>query len=210
MNAKTLLIFTGGVIVGLIMGVALSSLFVAPTTSTGSRAPAPVAPQQGGQDRLRLQQELTQMEQVVKSDPKNYRAWVGIGNNRFDLGDSKGSIEGYRKALELDDSDANVWTDMGIMYRRIGDFQMALESFQAAMQRDPTHALSRMNAGIVYVNDLNQYDKGIEAWEAYLKIVPSGPQADDVRRQIEEVKSRGGAVPAPAGQENYFPKPAQP
>lgn len=193
MNAKLIFTFAGGVVVGLILG---AMLFSAPGPSTVTRGGAPVTPVQPQQpqvDKLRLQREISQAEQIVKTDPSNYRAWKKLGDNYFDLAERKKSIAAYRKALAINDGDPNVWTDMGVMYRREGDFTKALESFDEAIRRGPTHATSRANKGVVLVYDLQRYAEGIAAWEDFLRLQPSGAQADQVRQNLERARQLAGA-----------------
>ncbi len=195
MNAKTIFTFAGGVVTGLIIGVLLFS----GGGSGGPGSPAPVAPPQPQVDRIKLQGEITQLEGMIKEDPQNYQAWKTLGDSYFDIQEPQKSISAYRKALELDDSDPNVWTDLGVMYRRVGDFTKAIEAFDAAIERGPSHTISRLNKGVVYVFDLREYDKGIAAWEDFLRLQPSGPQADQVRQQLEQARSMRGAAETGAG-----------
>jgi tetratricopeptide (TPR) repeat protein len=201
----------------------------------GGGTVTPVQPQQPQVDKIALQRQITQLETLVKTDPQNYQAWKQMGDALFDIGERQRSVEAYTKALEIDDSDPNVWTDMGVMYRQLKKPDKALEAFDEAMKRGPSHTISRLNRGVVLVYDLNRIDEGIAAWEEFLEIQPSGPQADDVRARIAQVRQQQGgipavpavspdaelppdhppvegAVPAPAGGEggdpsSYFPKP---
>jgi tetratricopeptide (TPR) repeat protein len=177
---------------------------------------------------VKLQRDIAQLEQIVKADPGNYQAWKKIGDNYFDIGEFKKSVDGYRKALDIDDGDPNVWTDMGVMYRRLGDFPMAIECFQEAIDRGPSHSVSRLNLGVVYVNDLKDYSKGIAAWEDFLRVEPAGARADSVREQLRQVKQmmaaqsgeidlppdhpdvgESGEASVPGDPATYFPKPEQ-
>ena len=227
MNAKTVFTFAGGMVVGLILGVLIFSGPSSTPSGSGQRL-QPQQPQQPQVDMVKLQKDIAQLEQIVKGDAGNYQAWKKLGDNYFDIGELKKSVTAYSKALDLDDSDPNVWTDMGVMYRRLGDFTKALESFQTAADKGPNHSVSRLNIGVVYVNDLKDYAKGIAAWEDFLRVEPSGQRADAIREQIGQVKQMmaaqsgdvelppdhpdlggsGGAPPAgdPA---TYFPKPDQ-
>ena len=220
MNAKTIFTFAGGVITGLILG---AWLFSGPSSQV-SQAPTPVTPTQV--DTIRLQQEVTQLEGLVKNDPENYQAWKKMGDNLFDIGEFQRSVDAYNTALALDGSDPNVWTDMGVMYRRLGTPEKALESFDEAIKRDPNHTVSRLNKGVVYIYDLNDIDKGVAAWEDFLRVQPSGPQADNIRGELEKlgrmkatresgdlppdhptVPSEPGSGSGGGDPSGYFPKP---
>ena len=155
MDAKTVFTFAGGMVVGLILGV---FIFSGPSPTPSGFAPgAPQQAQQPQVDMVKLQRDIAQLEQIAKSDPGNYQAWKKLGDNYFDIGEQRKSVEAYRKALDIDDSDPNVITDMGVMYRQLGEFSKALENFQAAAAKAPSHSISRLNIGVVYVNDLKDY-----------------------------------------------------
>lgn len=210
MDAKTVFTFAGGMVVGLILGVLI---FSGPSpTSSGRPGPAP-PPQQAQVDMVKLQRDIAQLEQIAKADPGNYQAWKKLGDNYFDIGEQRKSVAAYRKALDIDDSDPNVLTDMGVMYRQLGEFSKALENFQAAAEKAPSHAISRLNIGVVYVNDLKDYAKGIAAWEDYLRVEPTGARADSIRGQMEQIKqmmaAQGGGASPPGDPATYFPKPDQ-
>jgi cytochrome c-type biogenesis protein CcmH/NrfG len=227
MNAKTIFTFFGGVVTGLVLGV---WLFSGPSTQV-SQAPQPVAQNQPQVDKIKLQQNINQLEGLLKNDPENYQAWKKLGDSYFDVEQPAKSVEAYRKALAIDDGDPNVWTDMGVMYRKMGDPAKAIESFDKAIERGPTHTVSRLNKGVVYIYDMNDVEKGIAAWEDFLQVQPSGPQADNIRAELQQLKLRQGiqepggelpeghptldsqeAAPGSGGTDpaGYFPKPEQP
>jgi len=233
MDAKTVFTFAGGVVLGLIIGVLI---FGGGPSGGGSPVATSVAPQQPQVDKIKLQREISQLEELIKTDPKNYQAWKQMADKLFDIGEPADSIKAYSTALDLDDSDPNVWTDMGVMYRQVGDFTKALEAFDTAIERGPNHTISRLNRGVVLVYDLQRVDEGIAAWESFLKLQPTGPQADDVRNRIAAVRQQpapalpagasgelppdhppleGGAAGQPAPESGsgdpagYFPKPGE-
>jgi cytochrome c-type biogenesis protein CcmH/NrfG len=225
MNAKTVFTFAGGMVVGMILW---ALIFSGPSPAPSGYAPAPAPQQQPQVDVVKLQRDIAQLEQIAKSDPGNYQAWKKLGDNYFDIGEQRKSIAAYRKALDIDGSDPNVLTDMGVMYRQLGEFSKALESFQAAAEKAPSHSVSRLNIGVVYVNDLKDYAKGIAAWEDFLRVEPTGARADSIRAQLVQIKQmlaaqggdaglppdhpdlgESGAAPAPGNPATYFPKPDQ-
>ena len=181
----------GGFIAGLVVGVVIMSLFGAPRGTKVSDAPAPITgQQQPGPDRIKLTREIAQAEEIVRKDPNNYQAWVQIGNDYFDLGEAQKSVDAYTKALAIKGDDPNVLTDMGVMYRQLKDFQKALAAFRKAAAAGPTHPQSRMNIGVVLMHDLNDPKGAIAAWEDYLRVAPNDPNADSIRRSIEELRGQ--------------------
>jgi len=183
------LVFSSGLVAGLVLGVIVMTVFGGPGGGSRQGAPAPVTPaQQQGPDRIKLSRDIAQLEEIVNKDPGNYQAWVQLGNDLFDMRESRRSIEAYRKALAINGSDPNVWTDMGVMYRDLKDYQEAIASFRKAAAVGPNHPESRLNLGVVYLHDLNDYPKAIAAWEDFLRVEPTGQRADSIREQLEQMR----------------------
>ena len=86
-----------------------------------------------GPDRIKLQRDIAQAEEILRKDPQNYQAWVQIGNDYFDLGEAQKSVDAYQRALAIKGDDPNVLTDMGVMYRQLKDFPKAVAAFRKAM-----------------------------------------------------------------------------
>jgi len=106
----------------------------------------------------------------VLNNPQNMEAWIQLGHVYFDTDEYDLSINAYEKALELNPNNADVLTDLGIMYRRNGQPRKALEKFDKAITVDPKHENSRINKGIVLMNDLSDRDGAVHAWEELLEI----------------------------------------
>lgn len=108
----------------------------------------------------------------VVDNPQNTNAWIQLGHIYFDTDKYDQAINAYEKALELNPNNADVLTDLGIMYRRINQPRKALEKFNKAITVDPKHENSRINKGIVLMNDLGDQDGAVQAWEELLEINP--------------------------------------
>ncbi|MDA9761766.1 tetratricopeptide repeat protein [Desulfobacterales bacterium] len=108
----------------------------------------------------------------VLDNPQNTNAWIQLGHIYFDTDKYDQAINAYEKALELNPNDADVLTDLGIMYRRSHQPRKALEKFDKAITVDPKHENSRLNKGIVLMNDLGDRDGAVQAWEELLEINP--------------------------------------
>lgn len=156
--------------IGFISGVIFSAVKSTPMDAGQNHPPQQAvgqAPQQ--QDKG---EAIKILEQTVANEPDNYEAWVRLGNNYYDTGQSEKAITAYDKALAIHNGSANVWTDLGIMYRRTGQFDKAIESFREGAKREPGHIPSRFNMGIVFLADLKDTSGAIAAWEEVLKLDP--------------------------------------
>jgi cytochrome c-type biogenesis protein CcmH/NrfG len=186
-----------GFIGGLIVGVVIMTFAGGSGSSGGSGAPAPVTPgqeQQQGPDRVKLSRDIAQLEELVRKDPNNYQALVQIGNDYFDMGEAQKSVDAYQKALAIKGDDPNVLTDMGVMYRQLKEFPKAVTAFRKAAAAGPTHPQSRMNLGVVLMHDMNDKAGAIAAWEDFLRVAPNDPNAEPIRRSLEELKGQASGT----------------
>lgn len=158
-------------VLGFIGGVVFSAVKSTPVADGSAQSAGQAAGQAPQQQDLSA--AIAELEQLVAREPDNYEAWVRLGNNYFDTNQSAKAIVAYDKALAINSASPDVWTDLGIMYRRTGQFDRALESFDEAARRDPAHLMSRFNKGIVLLNDLQNTDGAIAAWQEVLTIDPN-------------------------------------
>jgi tetratricopeptide (TPR) repeat protein len=75
------------------------------------------------------------------------------------------------------------------MFRKLGWYDRAVQNFEKANQLNSLHTQSLYNLGIVYRYDLNDFPKAVEAWEKFLAIAPPGPSTDQVRKEVDFMKS---------------------
>jgi cytochrome c-type biogenesis protein CcmH/NrfG len=196
-----------GLAIGLVVGV-----FVGYQAGSSSSAPPPTAgmgamPQQmppgmppGGMGGSapqapsgdNFQARITAMQQVVARDPKNFEAWVQLGNDYFDTRQPQKAIDAYTRALEIRPNSPNVLTDQGVMYRDLGQFDKAIANFQKANQLDPKHVQSLFNLGVVYLHDMKQPKKAIDVWNKVIQVAPQSEQAQQAKTAIDEAKKQGG------------------
>ena len=200
MNKSMLIGLAVGLVVGVFIGYQAGSSVTPPAgmgAMGGGMPPgvAPGMPPGGGAPQApgdNFQARITAMQSVVARDPKNFDAWVQLGNDYFDTRQPQKAIDAYAHALELKPNNPNVLTDQGVMYRDIGQFDKAIANFQKANQIDPKHVQSLYNVGVVYLNDLKQPKKAMEAWNKVIQTAPQSEQASQARVAIEEAKKVGG------------------
>ncbi|MBU1208563.1 MAG: tetratricopeptide repeat protein [Proteobacteria bacterium] len=176
--------FVAGIVVGVIAAVTYEDH--TPITPAALRplpsSPSPAAPSAD------WQRQIESLQSILKDDPKNVNALVQLGNAYFDTDQFDRAIEAYSKALKVDPKNVDVRTDMGIMYRRKGNFDRAIAEFKKAAEDDPRHVNSRYNLGIVFLHDKGDLKGAIKAWEDYLKLNHTGPQAENIRNQMVKMR----------------------
>jgi len=185
-NRESLIFMAVAFVIGVLVGVIGSNLAGRTSSTTTAQAPAPSGmPSQ----TVNYQQNIKVLQDVVAKDPANRNAWVELGNNFFDSEQPMQAVEAYGKALEINGDDANVLTDQGIMFRRLGWYDKAIENFDKAIRLNPQHAQSYYNLGIVYRYDLKDLAKAKSAWEKFVEINPGSAGAQQVRQELEFLKT---------------------
>ena len=139
--------------------------------------------------RLNALAEIENYKEILRKDPNNLQALIGIGNLYFDTNQDLLAIESYRKALAMDPTNANVRTDMAICYRRSGNPGQAVEELKRAISTTPRHAQARYNLGVILIQDMRDIEGGIKAWEALLENVPDYPYRDNLKGEIARMRS---------------------
>ena len=176
------------------LGFALLLALAAVLSFSGCKKKQPPAPAGEGEPiRLNAVAEIDNYKEILRKDPNNLQALIGIGNLYFDTKQDLLAIENYRKALSMDPSNANVRTDMAICYRRSGNPVQAIEELKKAISTSPRHAQSRYNLGVILVQDMHDIEGGIKAWEALLENIPDYPDRENLKGEIARLRSMPGS-----------------
>ncbi|NJD62187.1 MAG: tetratricopeptide repeat protein [Deltaproteobacteria bacterium] len=152
---------------------------------------APTAGGGGETIPLDAPSQIGNYREILKKDPGNLQALIGLGNLYFDTGQDLLAIEQYGKALALDPGNVNVRTDMAVCYRRSGNPDRAIEELKKAISMNPRHAQSRYNLGMILIHDKKDVEGGIRAWEGLLENVPDYPYRDSLKSEIAKMRGMG-------------------
>jgi cytochrome c-type biogenesis protein CcmH/NrfG len=134
-------------------------------------------------------EEIRHLQQLAEQTPKNSEAWAMLGNALMDSHRFPEAIDAYRKSLALDPKNTNIRVDMGTCYRNSKQPQRAIEEYAKALELDPNHINANRNMGVVLAFDLNDKKGAIKAFEKYLSLAPSAPDAQDIRQTTQRLKS---------------------
>jgi tetratricopeptide (TPR) repeat protein len=139
--------------------------------------------------------EIDNYKAALKKDPNNLNALIGLGNLYYQTNQDRKAIENFEKALELDPSNPNVRTDMAVCLRRIGECDRAIEELKKAISSNARHPQSRYNLGVILVQDKQDAEGAIRAWEGLLENVPDYPYREQLQQEIRRLKE--GVPPSP-------------
>ncbi|NDY72656.1 cytochrome c biogenesis factor [Desulfobacter hydrogenophilus] len=137
--------------------------------------------------------QIKELQAFLKENPDNAQAWIKLGNAFFDLDRFGDAINAYEKSLSIEPDHPHVLTDLGVMYRRNNEPEKALKAFSKAVVLQPDFEIAWFNKGIVYMHDLNDIPKAIEAWEQLVKVNPTAQTSGGtlVSELIEKLKTKG-------------------
>ena len=154
---------------------------VTPTESKEAARQGPPPPS-GAQKRIET------LRLLVDRDPGDVKSWIALGNEYFDSGQRAKAIDAYGRALELQPNNPDVLTDQGVMYRELGVYDKAIANFKKASTIDPKHVQSMLNLGVLYAQDLKDYDKAAESWQRILAVAPESREAARARDFLDDLK----------------------
>ncbi len=143
---------------------------------------APSYSQQGS--NAALDEKIGTYEGVLKNDPGNIQAMIGLGDLYFDNSSYHKAIEVFLKASELGEPSVHVENDLGLLYLNVNETDKALVRFQKAFAIDSGHVDNLFYIGMIYQHK-GQNDKARQAYDQVLAAKPSVQLVAQVNKQLE-------------------------
>jgi tetratricopeptide (TPR) repeat protein len=188
---ESLSYLAGGVLLGALAAYGIYDFARRPATSPAT-APA-ATPVIATPEEPSASEEVANLERLVQADPANVVALTRLGNVMYDQARWTEALGYYRRALSAGPMDPNVLTDAGICCRQLGRPEDALEFFRRAQEADPAHWQSLFNAAIVAGFDLGRFDAAEDAVRKIVKINPSAPGLERLRRDLAQARAGRGS-----------------
>ncbi len=149
--------------------------------------PAGGGPLQGGP--VQGHDEIKMLKDILAKDPKNLDAWITLGNKSMDNRSFNDAVEAYEKALAIDPKNVDVRVDLGTCYKNIGKPDIAVREYRKAIEINPNHLYAHKNMAVVLAYDLKDTAQAVKELEKVLQIAPGAPDAEQVRQEIQKMKS---------------------
>jgi cytochrome c-type biogenesis protein CcmH len=152
-----------------------------------------------------VEQKIAELEAKLRQDPDNAANWRMLGWSQFETGDLMRSAAAYRRAAEIEPSNAENWSSLGEALQSATQQASpeAAAAFKRALALDAKDPRARYFLAVQ--KDLGGDHKGaVDDWIALLKDTPPGaPWEADLRRTITQVASKeridvAGRLPAPS------------
>jgi cytochrome c-type biogenesis protein CcmH/NrfG len=162
---------------------AMPTRILLPTDSGGASAAADNQPQTPPPDPA----EVQKLQDRIKADPKDFEAFVSLGNIDFDQRNYAEAANYYRTALAVHD-DLNVRTDLGTMLFYSNHYDEAMAELNKVLAVNPNHGQALFNLGVVYLHGKNNPQKALEIWQKLVDTNPDFPEIGVVKQQIQALK----------------------
>jgi tetratricopeptide (TPR) repeat protein len=178
---------------GILFGVIVGYLIATQQATPGAATPGTTAPVAHSTATTPVvnEQELQAYRDILLNDPGNVRAATELANRLYDAGRFGEAVTYYQRAFTGDPTNVHVSTDLGTALWYMGRADEALAQFEKSLTIEPTHPQTLFNIGIVRSEGKRDYAGAVQSWERLLSATPGYPEADRVRRLIDEAKSHG-------------------
>jgi cytochrome c-type biogenesis protein CcmH/NrfG len=138
---------------------------------------------------IELTEKIEDLKEMVRKNPKDLAALVKLGSIYAQHHRYREAAEAYGQFLSIKPNDPDIRTNLGIVLRSWGDDDGAIEEFKKAAQDDPKHINSRYHLGLTLLQNRKNVQEGTKAWEDYLKVESKGQRANQVRVEIERLRT---------------------
>ena len=139
----------------------------------------------------RVEEALPHFERAIAIDPQRPAHHVNLASALAQLRRWEDAVVAYRRAQQLQPGDSVTTLDLAKTLHKKGDDAGAVEEFQKAIALDPNDASIRISLAESY-EALNRHQEAADAYNEYLKVVPSGPNADRARSRVARLTSQKG------------------
>ena len=141
----------------------------------------------------------------ARSGNENSTTLHGLARVQLAKNDPESASKLLEKAVKLDPANAGAISDLGTAYlvladrtsekdsgRRLEYYARALEHFDLALSKQPAIAEARFNRALA-LEKMSQREQAIEAWRKYLEFDSASRWADEARKRLAVLQSRGTA-----------------
>ena len=134
-------------------------------------------------------------------DPRDVRAWLGLGHAQESLGDAAGAEHSFRQAVELEPDNARARLKLGTLLAQRGARGEGIEHLRAAVLLRPDFKDARFNLATALAQEGRLAEAAAEC-DALLQLAPQDREARTLREQLradlaEQQRGENGAGKQP-------------
>jgi Flp pilus assembly protein TadD len=147
----------------------------------------------------RADEAIPHFERAIALNRSSWMLRFNLAHAHGVMNDWPKAVAGYREALTLFPDDYVTRYNLGLALHKNGQDNDAIPEFRKAIELAPGEASFHLSLGISY-EKLNKPAEAAQAYDEYIAMQPSAPDAAQVRSRIERLKkaSSGEAVMKPS------------
>jgi tetratricopeptide (TPR) repeat protein len=133
-----------------------------------------------------------QFEAAFRLDPTLAEAHRGLGEVALARGDLVAAEREFRIAASSSRPSARAANFLGYILARQGRYPEAAEHYERALTLDPGLSDAHRSLGLLYAQRIGDRERAVAHLRASLRIDPAQPQAQELRRILAQLESKGG------------------
>lgn len=179
-------------VVGIGAGMGVGRWFTGPR-GAGTPAVAPSAAPAGGPPSAIMSEiELQTLRQAAAREDAPTSSLLQFAHLALDQGRLDEARQVYGRVLAREPRNVEAITHLGGVLFQEGRVDEALAKVEEALRLDPRYVHAHWDRTQYLFHGKRDFPAAIKAAEAFLTVVPDGPDADNVRKLMTEARQRAG------------------
>ncbi len=159
----------------------------------------PAAPSTSGPSALVGDIELRALRQAAVRDDASVPSLLQLAHGALDQGRLDEARDAYGRVLAREARNVEAITHLGAVAYREGRVDEALAKVEEALRIDPGYIHAHWDRTQYLFYGKRDFPGTVKAAEAFLQVLPNGPDADNVRRLMGEARQQGLKPGRPPG-----------
>ena len=182
------------VVVGIGVGVGVGRWFTG-AQEAAAPAPAPSPAPAGDPSALMTDIELRALRQVAAREDAPIQSLLQLGHVALDKGRLDEARLLYERVTAREPRNVEAITHLGSVLSQEGRVDEALAKVEAALRIDPRYVHAHWDRTQYLFYGKRDFPAAVKAAQAFLAVVPDGPDADNVRKLMAEAQQQKATRP---------------
>ncbi len=130
--------------------------------------------------------EVHWAQRAIAINPKDFTAYINLGNGFAGLGQLDKAEESFKKSGELDAKSPLPSYSLGCVEEQKENYNKAIEFYSQSVRLDPEFATGRFSLAAMYAN-IKEYDKAETELKEVLRLTP---EAADAKAMLKSIQAR--------------------
>jgi cytochrome c-type biogenesis protein CcmH/NrfG len=151
------------------------------------------------------QSQIANYKKKLAENPQDVEAMVNLGHAYYDQKNYEMAIKYYKDTLELQPNNLHVIVDLGTAYyyQTNPNPEKAVELYNRALEINPKFKNALFNKGVVFQYGVQDYQRAVKSWEAYLAEYPQGEMADKAKEFMVKAKNLANSSEQNSNQQQF-------